>query len=33
MTLTVDPIVALESLGYTERESAFLYLVAVHSGY
>lgn len=30
---TVDPIVALESLGYTEREASFLYLVAVHSGY
>jgi len=28
-----DPIPALESLGYTEREAAFLYLVAVHSGY
>jgi hypothetical protein len=23
----------LESVGYTEREAAFLYLVAVHSGY
>ncbi len=31
--MTVDPIVALESLGYTEREASFLYLVAVHSGY
>ena len=31
--MTVDPIVALESLGYTEREAAFLYLVAIHSGY
>jgi hypothetical protein len=31
--VTVDPILALESLGYTEREAAFLYLVAVHSGY
>lgn len=31
--MSVDPIVALESLGYTEREAAFLYLVAVHSGY
>jgi hypothetical protein len=31
--MTVDPIVAIESLGYTEREAAFLYLVAVHSGY
>lgn len=28
-----DPILALEFLGYTEREAAFLYLVAVHSGY
>jgi hypothetical protein len=31
--MTTDPIAALESLGYTEREAAFLYLVAVHSGY
>jgi hypothetical protein len=31
--MTADPIVALESLGYTDREAAFLYLVAVHSGY
>jgi hypothetical protein len=31
--MTVDPIVALESLGYTEREASFLYLVALHSGY
>ena len=31
--MTVDPIIALESLGYTEREAAFLYLVAIHSGY
>ena len=31
--MSVDPIVALESLGYTQREAAFLYLVAVHSGY
>lgn len=28
-----DPILALESLGYTEREAAFLYLVTTHSGY
>jgi len=28
-----DPIPALESLGYTDREAAFLYLVAAHSGY
>jgi len=33
MTVTVDPIAAFESLGYTEREATFLYLVAVHSGY
>ncbi len=31
--MTVDPIVALQSFGYTEREASFLYLVAVHSGY
>jgi hypothetical protein len=31
--MTVDPILALQSLGYTEREASFLYLVAVHSGY
>ena len=31
--MIVDPILALEALGYTEREAAFLYLVAVHSGY
>ena len=31
--MTVDPILALESLGYTEREAAFLYLVAIHSGH
>lgn len=31
--MTTDPIVALRSLGYTEREASFLYLVAVHSGY
>ncbi len=31
--MSADPILALESLGYTEREAAFLYLVAVHSGY
>ena len=33
MTLPYDPIPVLESVGYTEREAAFLYLVAVHSGY
>lgn len=31
--MTVDPILALQSLGYTEREASFLYLVGVHSGY
>lgn len=30
---TVDPILALQTLGYTEREASFLYLVATHSGY
>lgn len=33
MTLSYDPVPVLESVGYTEREAAFLYLVAVHSGY
>jgi len=28
-----DPISSLEAVGYLEREAAFLYLVAVHSGY
>jgi hypothetical protein len=31
--MAADPIVALESLGYTGREAAFLYLAAAHSGY
>ena len=31
--MNVDPVLAFESLGYTQREAAFLYLVAVHSGY
>jgi len=31
--MTADPIAGLESLGYTQREATFLYLVAVHSGY
>ena len=31
--MTVDPILALQSFGYTEREASFLYLVAIHSGY
>jgi len=33
MTLGYDPVPVLESVGYTEREAAFLYLVALHSGY
>jgi hypothetical protein len=33
MTLGYDPISVLQSVGYTEREAAFLYLVALHSGY
>jgi hypothetical protein len=33
MSLGYDPIASLESIGYVEREAAFLYLVAVHSGY
>jgi hypothetical protein len=33
MSMNSDPIFVLESLGYTGREAAFLYLVAVHSGY
>ena len=33
MTLGYDPIPVLESVGYTEREAAFLYLIAMHSGY
>jgi hypothetical protein len=28
-----DPVLALRSLGYTEREASFLYMVGVHSGY
>lgn len=31
--MPTDPIAALRSLGYTEREAAFLYIVAIHSGY
>lgn len=31
--MVADPIPALESLGYTDREAAFLYLTAAHSGY
>jgi hypothetical protein len=33
MTAAYDPIRELRKFGYTERESAFLYLVGVHSGY
>ena len=28
-----DPIPVLQSVGYTEREATFLYLVALYSGY
>jgi hypothetical protein len=31
--MTTNPALALKCCGYTEREAAFLYLVAVHSGY
>jgi hypothetical protein len=31
--MPADPILALETFGYTEREASFLYLVAIHSGY
>jgi hypothetical protein len=33
MTLAYDPIPVMQSAGYTEREAAFLYLAALHSGY
>lgn len=33
MTVGYDPIPVLQSAGYTEREAAFLYLAALHSGY
>lgn len=33
MTLDYDPIPVMQSVGYTDREAAFLYVVAVHSGY
>ena len=33
MTLANDPIPVLQTAGYTEREAAFLYLAALHSGY
>ena len=29
----MNPISAIQALGYTEREAAFLYLVAAHAGY
>jgi hypothetical protein len=31
--MAIDQITAIQSLGYTQREASFLYLVAVHSGY
>jgi hypothetical protein len=31
--MTVNPILAFQSLGYTQREATFLYLVGMHSGY
>ncbi|GGA73441.1 hypothetical protein GCM10011507_26300 [Edaphobacter acidisoli] len=31
--MAADPIPALQSFGYTDREAAFLYLAAAHSGY
>jgi len=33
MSSGYDPVPDIERLGYTEREAAFLYLVAIHSGY
>jgi hypothetical protein len=33
MSLGYDPIPVLQAVGYTEREAAFLYMVALHSGY
>jgi hypothetical protein len=33
MTLNYDPVPVLESVGYTEREAAFLYLEAVINFY
>ncbi|HEX9219105.1 MAG TPA: hypothetical protein VF858_01325 [Gemmatimonadaceae bacterium] len=33
MSAGYDPVPDIERLGYTEREAAFLYLVAVHSGH
>jgi len=33
MTLDYDPISSLEAVGYMKQEAAFLYLVAIHSGY
>lgn len=31
--MIADPISGLESLGYTQREATFLYLVGIHSGH
>jgi hypothetical protein len=31
--MAIDPVAAVESLGYTEREASFLYLAGIHSGY
>src|SRR5579884_425019 len=31
--MSINRILALQTLGYTQREASFLYLVAVHSGY
>jgi hypothetical protein len=31
--MTIDPIAAIQELGYTQREASFLYLVGAHSGY
>jgi hypothetical protein len=31
--MSIDPVAAVESLGYTEREASFLYLAGIHSGY
>ena len=33
MKIVEEHIFALETLGYTEEESRFLYIVATHSGY
>jgi hypothetical protein len=31
--MSIDPVAALELLGYTEREASFLYVAGIHSGY